>query len=154
MEHLTFCTASSEFVTGSTSHESSGVLVFIHSRFSGQSLLGGYEVPPNPNRNTNTKPIPVISSKNNANSDYVNEELKTRIIINPGDKKELKNAITTIVKNSETFSGNIPEIIKEHSFEGFGEKLESIYKESLEERKNNNEKITYFTILKLKVNKS
>jgi len=78
--------------------------------------------------------IPVIASKNNANSDYVNEELKTGIIINPGNKKELKNAITTIVENSEIFSGNIPESIKEHSFEGFGEKLESIYKESLEGR--------------------
>ena len=75
--------------------------------------------------------IPIIASENNANNDYIKEELGTGIIIKPGNKNELRNAIIKIIENSNKFSGKIPEIIKESSYEKFGEKLESVYKKSL-----------------------
>ena len=80
--------------------------------------------------------IPVIASKNNANSDFVNRELKTGIIIEAGDKMGLKNAIKEIIEMPENFLGEVPEIIKELSFERYGEKLEILFKKSLEDIKN------------------
>ena len=77
--------------------------------------------------------IPIIASENNANNDFVKEELKTGIIIKPDDRNELKNSIKKIIENPEKFSGKIPEIIKEFSYEGFGEKLEIIYNKCLKE---------------------
>lgn len=79
--------------------------------------------------------IPVIASENNASSDFVNRDLKTGIIIKAGDKIELKNAIKEIIEMPENFSGEIPKIIKEFSYEGYGEKLEILFKKSLEEKK-------------------
>lgn len=78
--------------------------------------------------------IPVIATENNANRDFVNQELKTGIIIEAGDKIGLKNAIKKIIETPENFPGEVPEIIKELSFEKYGEKLEVLFRESLKER--------------------
>jgi len=77
--------------------------------------------------------IPVIASENNANRDFVNQDLKTGIIIKPGDKIGLKNAIKEIIEIPDNFSGEVPKIIKELSFERYGEKLEILFKKSLKE---------------------
>ena len=77
--------------------------------------------------------IPVIASENNANRDFVNQDLKTGIIIKAGDKIGLKNAIKEIIETPDNFSGEIPKIIKELSFERYGEKLEMLFKKSLKE---------------------
>ena len=77
--------------------------------------------------------IPVIASENNANRDFVNKDLKTGIIIDAGDKIGLKNAIKEIIETPDNFSGEIPKIIKELSFERYGEKLEMLFKKSLKE---------------------
>ena len=77
--------------------------------------------------------IPVIASENNANRDFVNQDLKTGIIIDAGDKIGLKNAIKEIIETPDNFSGEIPKIIKELSFERYGEKLEMLFKKSLKE---------------------
>ena len=79
--------------------------------------------------------IPVIASENNASSDFVNRDLKTGIIIKAGDKIGLKNAIKEIIETPENFSGEVPQVIKEFSFERYGEKLEILFKKSLEEMK-------------------
>mgnify|MGYP005628842021 CR=1 FL=1 len=80
--------------------------------------------------------IPVIATENGANKEYVNQEYKTGIIIEPGNKIELKKAIKKIIEMPEKFSREVPEIIKEFSFEGYGEKLEILFKKSLEKRNN------------------
>ncbi len=77
--------------------------------------------------------IPIIASENNANKEYVKGG--TGIIINAGNKQELKNAIIKILEKPDKFSGKIPVIIKEFSYEKFGEKLENVYKNSLESTK-------------------
>ena len=79
--------------------------------------------------------IPVIASENNANRDFVNRDLKTGIIIEAGDKIGLKNAIKEIIETPKNFSGEVPQVIKEFSFERYGEKLEILFKKSLEEMK-------------------
>jgi glycosyltransferase involved in cell wall biosynthesis len=79
--------------------------------------------------------IPIIASKNNANIDFVNQELKTGIIINSNDNKELKKSIEKIINNPEKFTQGIPEKIKELSYERFGERLEKIFEECLNGRK-------------------
>ncbi|RZD44074.1 MAG: hypothetical protein CXT78_07165 [Thaumarchaeota archaeon] len=78
--------------------------------------------------------IPIIASKNNANIDFINEELGTGIIINPNDNVELKKSIKKILDNPEKYTQKIPEIIKESSFEKFGERLEKIFEECLNEK--------------------
>ena len=78
--------------------------------------------------------IPVIATENGANKEYVNQDYKTGIIIEPGNKIELKKAIKEIIEMPENFSREVPEIIKEFSFEGYGEKLEILFKKSLEKR--------------------
>ena len=80
--------------------------------------------------------IPVIATENGANKEYVNQDYKTGIIIEPGNKIELKKAIKKIIEMPEKFSREVPEIIKEFSFEGYGEKLEILFKKSLEKRNN------------------
>ncbi len=77
--------------------------------------------------------IPVIASENNANRDFVNQDLKTGIIIDAGDKIGLKNAIKEIIEIPDNFSGEVPKIIKELSFERYGEKLEILFKKCLKE---------------------
>jgi glycosyltransferase involved in cell wall biosynthesis len=77
--------------------------------------------------------IPVIASENNANRDFVNQDLKTGIIIDAGDKTGLKNAIKEIIEMPDNFSGEVPKIIKELSFERYGEKLETLFKKNLKE---------------------
>ena len=79
--------------------------------------------------------IPVIVSENNANRDFVSRDLKTGIIVEAGDKIGLKNAIKEIIETPENFSGEVPQVIKEFSFERYGEKLEILFKKSLEEMK-------------------
>ena len=79
--------------------------------------------------------IPIIASKNNANIDFVNQELGTGIIINSNDNEELKKSIEKIINNPEKFTKGIPEKIKELSSEKFGEKLEKIFKKCLDEKK-------------------
>ena len=79
--------------------------------------------------------IPIIASKNNANIDFVNQELGTGIIINSNDNKELKKSIEKIINNPEKFTQGIPEKIKELSYERFGEKLEKIFEECLSGKK-------------------
>ena len=79
--------------------------------------------------------IPIIASKNNANIDFVNQELGTGIIINSNDNEELKKSIEKIINNPEKFTKGIPEKIKELSSEKFGEKLEEIFKKCLDEKK-------------------
>lgn len=74
--------------------------------------------------------LPIIASRNGANSDLVNEEMKTGIIIEPGNKIELKNAIETILsneKNEENFS--LIENNSYFSFERYGEEILKIYDE-------------------------
>lgn len=78
--------------------------------------------------------IPIIATENNANKDFVNSNFRTGMIIKPGNKTILKNAIKEIMDNPENFSGEIPEIIKEFSYDVFGEKLENLFKKSLEEK--------------------
>ena len=82
--------------------------------------------------------IPVIATENGANKEYVNQEYKTGIIIEPGNKIELKNAIKKIIEMPEKFPGEVPEIIKEFSFDGYGKKLEILFKKSLENKVNHN----------------
>jgi len=74
--------------------------------------------------------IPIIATKNGANKEYVNQDYKTGIVIEPGNKIELKEAIEKIIEMPENFSREVPEIIKEFSFIGYGEKLEELFKKS------------------------
>ena len=84
--------------------------------------------------------IPIIASKNNANTDFVNEKLGTGIIINSNNNEELKKAIERIINNPEKFTQGIPEKIKELSYEKFGEKLEKIFYDCLKDEKLSNNK--------------
>ena len=58
--------------------------------------------------------IPIIASKNNANMDFVNQELGTGIIINSNDNEELKKSIEKIINNPEKFTKGIPEKLKNY----------------------------------------
>ena len=78
--------------------------------------------------------IPIVATENNANKDFVNRYFKTGLIIRPGDKIVLKNAIKEIIENPENFSGEMPKIINEFSYEEFGKKLEVLFQKSLEEK--------------------
>ena len=78
--------------------------------------------------------IPIIASKNNANIDFVNENLRTGKIIKSKDNTQLKNAIKEILEKPEQFNYKIPEFIKECSYEFVGEKLERIFKKCIDER--------------------
>ena len=84
--------------------------------------------------------IPIIASKNNANTDFVNEKLGTGIIINSNNNEELKISIKKIIDNPEKFTQGIPNKIKELSYEKFGEKLEKIFYDCLKEKKLYNNK--------------
>ena len=79
--------------------------------------------------------IPIIASKNNANVDFVNQELGTGIIINSNNNEELKKAIEKIINEPEKFTHGMPEKIKELSYEKFGEKIEKIFDECLNEKR-------------------
>ena len=63
--------------------------------------------------------------------DFVNEELGTGLIIDPGNTIELKNSIIEILNNTEQFWYDVPEKIKEYSYEKFGENLEGLFKKCL-----------------------
>ena len=76
--------------------------------------------------------IPIIASKNNANIDFVNDNLHTGKIIKAGDDVQLKKAIKEILENPKEFNYKIPEIIKECSYEFVGEKLERIFKQCID----------------------
>lgn len=72
--------------------------------------------------------IPIIASQNNANIDFVNNDLGTGLIVKPGNIEQLENAIETIMNNPEKFAQKIPAKIQEFSYEIFGEKLENLFK--------------------------
>ncbi|RZD44286.1 MAG: hypothetical protein CXT78_06815 [Thaumarchaeota archaeon] len=78
--------------------------------------------------------LPIIASYNGANEDFVNEKLGTGILIQPGNKSQLKDAIFMILKNEEKFSKNISNVIIDFTYEAFGEKLVKIY-ESIKKNK-------------------
>ena len=59
--------------------------------------------------------------------DFVNEKLGTGILIQPGNKSQLKDAIFMILKNEEKFSKNISNVTINFTYEAFGEKLVEIY---------------------------
>jgi len=75
--------------------------------------------------------IPIIASHNNANIDFVNEKLGTGLIIEPGDTDQLKKSIIKIMNNTNNHTNEIPEMIKEFSYERFGEKIEDLFKKCL-----------------------
>ena len=81
--------------------------------------------------------IPIIATKNNANIDFINEELGTGISINPNDSNELEKAIKKILDNPGNYNQKIPDKIKESSFEKFAEKMEEIFEECLKSYKIN-----------------
>ena len=81
--------------------------------------------------------IPIIATKNNANIDFINEELGTGISINANDSNELEKAIKRILDNPGNYNQKIPDKIKESSFEKFAEKMEEIFEECLKSYKMN-----------------
>jgi len=74
--------------------------------------------------------IPIIASVNGANEDFINKEMRTGMIIQPGNKKELKKSIFFILQNEDEFHKEIPQKIKEFSYEGYAKKLLSIFEET------------------------
>jgi len=77
--------------------------------------------------------IPIIASHNNANVDFVNEDLGTGLIIESGNMEQLRIAIENIIENPEKFAQKIPEKIQEFSYEKFGENLENLFKKCLKD---------------------
>ena len=57
--------------------------------------------------------------------------LPNGILIKPGDKNELKNAIKIIVGNENKFKNVNIEFLKKFSYEDFGDKMTRIYLELL-----------------------
>ena len=75
--------------------------------------------------------LPVISTDTGASKEYVSEEKHNGILIKPGDKNELKNAIIKILDNEHTYKNYNTEFLNEFSYDRFGERLGSIYTELL-----------------------
>jgi|TARA_B110000495_G_scaffold187744_1_gene187399 glycosyltransferase involved in cell wall biosynthesis len=74
---------------------------------------------------------PTITTDVGASKEYINEKSQNGILIKPGDKNELKNAIKTIIENENKFKNTDIEFLKKFSYENFAEKMTIIYSELL-----------------------
>lgn len=74
---------------------------------------------------------PTITTDVGASKEYINEKYHNGILISPGNKKDLKNAIKTILENEKKFKNIDNEFIKKFSYENFADKMTSIYSELL-----------------------
>ena len=74
---------------------------------------------------------PVITTDVGASREYVNEEKHNGILIKPGNKNELKKAITEIIENKNIFRKFETDFLKKFSYKEFGNRLASIYSELL-----------------------
>jgi len=74
---------------------------------------------------------PTITTDVGASKEYINEKHCNGILIKPSDKNELKNAITKIIENEDTFRNWNVDFLKKFSYQEFGDKLASIYSELL-----------------------
>tara|TARA_B100001142_G_C14347933_1_gene660814 strand:+ start:7115 stop:8290 length:1176 start_codon:yes stop_codon:yes gene_type:complete len=74
---------------------------------------------------------PTITTDVGASKEYINEKSHNGLLINPGNKNELKNAIKTILENEKKFKNMDNEVMKKFSYENFADKMTSIYSELL-----------------------
>lgn len=75
--------------------------------------------------------LPIINTDAGASREYVNEQNRNGILIQPGNKDDLKNAIQTILDTENSFKNGNTDFLNEFTYETFGKKLSSIYSELL-----------------------
>lgn len=75
--------------------------------------------------------LPIINTNTGASKEYVNEKRKNGILINPGDKINLKHAIIRILEDEDFFKNGNYDYLKNFSYESFGKKLSQAYLELL-----------------------
>lgn len=80
---------------------------------------------------TNT---PTITTDVGASREYINEENNNGILIKSNSKDELKKAIRRILENENKFRNQNTDILKNFSYEEFGNKLSAIYSEVLKNK--------------------
>jgi len=73
--------------------------------------------------------VPVIASNVGATQEFVNEKSKNGILIDPGNKIQLKEAIQKIIDNENLFRNRNQSFVMEFSYENFGKKISKIYEE-------------------------
>ena len=71
--------------------------------------------------------LPVITTDTGASKEYVSDERHNGILIKPGDRNKLKNAIIKILKNEQAYKNYDIEYLNKFSYDMFGGKLASIY---------------------------
>ena len=74
---------------------------------------------------------PTITTDVGASKEYISENQHNGILIKPGDKAELKNAIKKILENQKEFKNWDVNFLKNFSYQEFGDKLAKIYSELL-----------------------